>query len=81
MDGIGSLGALASQAARPFAVGGAGSINAAGAAGGSAPGAVNGAAFAMDYSMAVLAKVTHASADQALTLIQSLPNLTSTPRW
>jgi len=35
-------------------------------------GAATGGDFSADYAMSLLAKVTHASADQALTLIQSM---------
>ena len=35
-------------------------------------GAVASGNFSSDYAMSLLAKVTHASADQALTLIQSM---------
>ena len=61
MSGIGSILALASQAAQPFASGPATVVDL------PASGAASG-----DYAMALLAKITRASADQALTLIQGL---------
>jgi len=77
MSDIGSISALAAYAAQPFAVGqaaSAGPIGGSGAgsavAGGS--GAVSAATFSADYAMSLLAKITHASADQALALIQAI---------
>ncbi len=84
MSGLGSIIALASQAAQPLAsqaatcvdlptgssyadvsAAEAGDAGAAGVA--AAPGPASG-----DYGMAVLAKITHAGAEQALTLIEGL---------
>jgi hypothetical protein len=77
MSDIGSVSGLASYAAQPFQVGqtvSAGQVGGSGesptAAGGS--GAASGVAFAADYAMSLLAKITHASADQALALIKSM---------
>ena len=81
MSGIGSILALASQAAHPFASGSATVVDLPGtsyasaadsaADGATMPAAASGAASG-DYAMALLAKITRASADQALTLIQGL---------
>ena len=76
MSGIGSILALASQAAQPFASGSATVVDLPGAsyasaAGGTTPAAASGAASG-DYAMSLLAKLTRTSADQALTMIQGL---------
>ena len=68
-----SVAMLASAAAEPFATGQATSVDlapAAGDSGASASGPASSDAFASDYAMSLLAKITHASADQALSLIQ-----------
>jgi sugar/nucleoside kinase (ribokinase family) len=64
---------LASLVAQPMAVArtavetvGAGDATPSGAAG------ATSAQFAGDYAMSLLAKITHASADQALALIQTI---------
>ena len=69
------MGTLAAQAAQTFAVGQASSIDATlsgGSSAGSVGGAANGESFSTDYAMSLLARITHASADQALALIQSM---------
>ena len=74
MDGIGSIGILASVAAQPLNIATAiPQVSADSSADSSAgTGGAPSAAVAADYSMSVLAKVTHAGADQALALIQML---------
>jgi hypothetical protein len=75
MNGIGTLTMLTSSAAQPFGPGAAAAVDtssptsdpSADASATSAEGNLAG-----DYSMKVLSLVTHSSADQALTLIQSL---------
>jgi hypothetical protein len=80
MSGIGSILALASQAAQPFASGSATVVDLPGTSyasaadsgsSGATPAAASGAASG-DYAMSLLAKITRASADQALALIQGL---------
>ena len=75
MSGIGSVSMLASLAAQPYSSTRATSVDAAAPANDSgsdigAPAASGN--FSADYAMSLLAKITHASADQALTLIQSM---------
>ena len=73
MNAIGAISILASQASEPFATGQATSIEASQpAAGGNGAPAAPSPAFASDYAMSLLAKITHASADQALALIQGM---------
>jgi len=76
MSGIGSIGILASAAAQPYAVSQANSIPQASADSSvdstDNGGAASSEAFSTDYAMSLLAKVTHASADQALALIQGM---------
>ena len=76
MSDIGSVSALASYAAVPFQVGQATSVGEVGGFGGSGAiggsGATSSATFSTDYAMSLLAKITHASADQALALIQAM---------
>jgi hypothetical protein len=78
MSEIGSIGALALSAAQPFTASRAASVDAsseageAGAPDNTASGAESPAAFTTDYAASLLAKITHASADQALTLIQGM---------
>jgi hypothetical protein len=76
MSGIGSIGNLASVAAQPFAVSQANSIPQAAVDSSvdstDSSGAVSSEAFSSDYAMSLLAKVTHAGADQALALIQGM---------
>ena len=76
MSGIGSIGMLTYQAAQPALAGRAAAVDATpsddgGAAGAAAVGAPS-AEVAGDYAMALLAKITRAGADQALTLIQGI---------
>jgi hypothetical protein len=64
---------LASQAAQPFATGQATSVDVTQPSDGeSGAQGTSPLAFSGDYAMSLLAKVTHASADQALTLIQGM---------
>jgi hypothetical protein len=75
MNGIGSISALTSMAAQPMTSAVAASVDVSPAGAGSGVESGGSAAsgnFAADYAMSLLAKVTHASADQALTLIQSM---------
>jgi hypothetical protein len=80
MLNIGSVGLLAFQVAQPFVVSQASSVDATrlsadssgGSAAGEGAGIVSSEAFSGDYAMSLLAKITHASADQALALIQGL---------
>jgi hypothetical protein len=77
MSDIGSIASLATYASQPFQVGRAtpsGDVAGAGDADGSAEtgSSASGATFSSDYAMSLLAKITHASADQALALIQGL---------
>jgi hypothetical protein len=73
MNAIGSISALASQAAQPFETGQATSVDATSAtAAGNGATPASSAAVAGDYAMSLLAKITHASADQALALIQGM---------
>jgi hypothetical protein len=72
MSEIGAISLLASSAAEPFAttpVTAAGTTP--GDTGGGAAASIPGA-FSADYAMSLLAKITHAGADQALTLIQAM---------
>ena len=77
MNGIGSISLLASVAAQPFAVSQATSVDVAPVAG-DGDGADDGVsalaskAISADFSMSILAKINHASADQALALIQGM---------
>jgi hypothetical protein len=76
MSGIGSIGMFPYQAVQPALASRAATVDATpsddgGAAGAAAAGAPS-AEVAGDYAMALLAKITRASADQALTLIQGL---------
>jgi len=75
MDGIGSIGSLAMFATQPFAAGQAApavtdvaSTSSASADSPALPGDV-----ATQYQMSVLGKAMYASADQALALLQMLP--------
>jgi hypothetical protein len=75
MNGIGTLTMLTSSAAQPFGPSAVAATDTSSPA--SDPIADANATSAQgnlgsDYSMSVLSMVTHASADQALTLIQSL---------
>ena len=78
MNSIGAISMLAASAAQPFASVQAVSVDASSGATGDAVGAsgaaVGGpsAAVSGDYAMSLLAKITHASADQALALIQGM---------
>jgi hypothetical protein len=78
MNPIGAFSLLSSSAAQPFAAGSATSLDASQGPTGDAVGASGAAiaspseAISTDYAMSLLAKITHASADQALTLIQGL---------
>lgn len=75
MSGIGSISMLTSMAAQPMASSPATSVDVGSAGGDSGvgtSGAVASGNFSSDYAMSLLAKVTHGSADQALTLIQSM---------
>jgi hypothetical protein len=78
MNPIGTFSLLSSSAAQPFAAGAATSVDAGAGPTGDAVGASGAAigrpseAFSTDYAMSLLAKITHAGADQALTLIQGL---------
>ena len=84
MSGIGSIGSLAAVAARPFApVQAVAAVpEAATGSGGSAPASAGQAlgSAASQYQTSVLSKVLYASADQALALIQMLPQPTSPTR-
>jgi hypothetical protein len=63
------------MAAQPLASGAAATVDVSPTDGGSGSGTSGVASsgnFSGDYAMSLLAKVTHASADQALTLIQSM---------
>ena len=75
MNGIGTLTMLTSAAAQPLGPGAVAAVDTSSPT--SDPIADANATLAQgnlagDYSMSVLSLVTHASADQALTLIQSL---------
>jgi len=74
MSTIGSIGSLASQAAqlytRPAAAASAEAPEP--VADGDVDAGTPSSNFTGDYAMALLAKITHASADQALTLIQGM---------
>jgi hypothetical protein len=80
MSGIGSILALASQAAQPLQSGEATCVDlpstsftsAMDSVGGGGNGAASPGAPSGDYALALLAKITRASADQALTLIEGL---------
>lgn len=75
MSSIGAIGMLTSTAAQPMTSSPATSVDVSPAGGGSGvgtSGAVPSGNFSSDYAMSLLAKVTRASADQALTLIQSM---------
>ncbi len=75
MTGIGSIAILASQAAQPLAAGPAASADAAAPIGPAADSGGGGATpsnLSGDYAMSLLAKITHAGADQALALIQGM---------
>ena len=80
MSGIGSILALASQAARPLAgvrttcvdLPGPSFVLAASTGDGGAGNAAPAGAASADYAMALLATITRAGADQALSLIQGL---------
>ena len=80
MSGIGSILALASQAARPLQGARATCVDlpdtsfasALASAEGGRAGAGSAGAASSDYAMALLATITRAGADQALTLIQAL---------
>jgi hypothetical protein len=80
MSGIGSILALASQAAQPLQGGQTTCVelpdtsfaSAAGSGNGGGSGAASSGAASGDYAMALLARITRAGADQALTLIQGL---------
>lgn len=66
---------LTSMAAQPLTSGAATTVDVSSPDGSSSTGtsgAVASGNFSSDYAMSLLAKVTHASADQALTLIQSM---------
>jgi hypothetical protein len=75
MDGIGSIGSLAVFAARVFAP--AQSAPAVVQAAAAVPSATAGPSLPADtatqYQMSVLSKAMYASADQALALLQMLP--------
>lgn len=78
MNSIGAISMLATSAAQPFAAGPAPSVDASSGATGDSVGTSGAAvgrpsaALAGDYAMSVLSKITHASADQALALIQGM---------
>jgi hypothetical protein len=76
MSGIGSILELASQATQPFASGSATVVDLPGtsyaSAADSGSSGATPAAASGDYAMSLLAKITRASADQALALIQGL---------
>ena len=80
MSGIGSILALASQAAQPLGgaqttcvdLPGSSFASAVSSAEGSATSAAPSGTASADYAMALLATITRAGADQALTLIQAL---------
>lgn len=76
MSGIGSIGSLASQAAQPLLAGQTAAVDTTAASGdvgvgSGGPGAASGN-FSSDYAMSLLARITRASADQALALIQQM---------
>ena len=77
MDGIGSVSTLASAATQPFvmsqvASADTASVDESAGASDTASGASSSGEFSSDYAMSLLAKITHASADQALALIQAM---------
>jgi hypothetical protein len=80
MSGLGSILALASEAAQPLEPAQATCVDlpsttfpsALDAAGSGGTGAAPSGASSSDYAMAVLAGITRAGADQALALIQEL---------
>ena len=78
MTGIGSILALASQAAQPLQGPQSTCVDlpdesfAAASAGGSDAAPASSGPASADYAMTLLAKITRAGADQALTLIQGL---------
>jgi hypothetical protein len=75
MSGIGSTSMLTSMAAQRLTSGVAATVDVSSPDGSSSTGASGAASsgnFSSDYAMSLLAKVTHANADQALTLIQSM---------
>jgi hypothetical protein len=76
MNGIGPIGTLTTQAAQPLLASRATPSDAVSDAAGSSAdertGATSAPEFSADYAMSLLAKITHAGADQALALIQSL---------
>ena len=78
MDGIASIGNLASFAAQPSALGSAAPAVVEASAAVSGDGASGlPAGAAAQYQMSVLSKVMYASADQALALIAMLPQSSS----
>jgi hypothetical protein len=72
MTGIASVGALAAQAVQPFGPTPAASVDTPAPQAASTTASGGSANFSSDYAMSLLAKITHASADQALTLIQGM---------
>jgi hypothetical protein len=75
MNSIGSTSPTAGNVFVPPAGGAVRGADGSPATGASLPGAARAMtadAFSGEYAMAVLAKITHASADQALTLIQAM---------
>jgi hypothetical protein len=74
MDAIGSIGTFMAQTAAPLAAAAAASSSGVSDAtpGSGGLSSASAAQFSSDYAMSLLAKVTHASADQALAHIQSI---------
>jgi hypothetical protein len=77
MSGIGSISGLATQLAQAAQVNMASSVQSvaepdSAAESGSAGAPANRADFSADYAMSLLAKITRANADQALTLIKTM---------
>ncbi len=77
MDGVGSIGSLAVFAARVFAPAQAAPAVTEGASGSPASAAAVSGDTATQYQMSVLSKAMYASADQALALLQMLPQAAS----
>jgi hypothetical protein len=70
MTDIGSIILLAASAVRPFVAGQVTTVETTAAVTGAGAGPSSSEAFSTDYAMSLLAKITHAGADQALTQIQ-----------
>jgi hypothetical protein len=74
--GIGSVGGLASQMVQAAQFNLAGQVQSSAGSSASGSGNVGGSgssgSFSEEYAMSLLAKITHASADQALTLIKAM---------